>query len=70
MSTLPYQNIRILEKSTTIAGRLLGLLFADQGAEVIIPRDKNSPISKYDNYFDRNKIEELIKNGVVGKRGV
>ena len=32
---LPYQGIRIIELSNTLTGRLAGLLFADQGAEVL-----------------------------------
>ena len=34
MSRLPYENVRIIEQSATLTGRLVGLLFADQGAEV------------------------------------
>ena len=30
----PYDGIRVIELSKTLAGRLAGLLFADQGAEV------------------------------------
>jgi len=37
MSALPYTDIRIIEKSSTLTGRLIGLLFADQGAEVRTP---------------------------------
>lgn len=56
MSQLPYADVRILEKSNTIAGRLAGLLFADQGAEVFIERAPGHKPSDQDEYFDRNKI--------------
>jgi crotonobetainyl-CoA:carnitine CoA-transferase CaiB-like acyl-CoA transferase len=43
MSQLPYQGIRIIEQSTTLTGRLAGLLFADQGAEVFVERAAGGP---------------------------
>src|SRR5271169_2205628 len=36
--TPPFQGIRIIEQSQTLAGRLAGQLFADQGAEVFVER--------------------------------
>ena len=56
MSPLPYNGIRIIELSNTLAGRLAGLLFADQGAEVFIERPAAFTPDAHDEYFDRNKI--------------
>jgi len=56
LKTLPYSNIRIIELSSTLAGRLAGLLFADQGAEVYIERENDFEPNEHDEYFDRNKI--------------
>ena len=56
MGSLPYNSIRILELSSTLAGRLAGLLFADQGAEVFIERPADYTPDEHDQYFDRNKI--------------
>ena len=39
MNRLPYDDVRIIEKSATLTGRLIGLLFADQGAEVFVERE-------------------------------
>src|SRR4029077_11572335 len=55
MSPLPYQDIRIIEQSTTLTGRLTGLLFADQGADVFIERQPDAPPSDHDSYLDRGK---------------
>ena len=55
MSRTPYNKIRIFEFSTTLAGRLAGLLFADQGAEVFIERKADFQPDEHDEYFDRNK---------------
>ncbi len=55
MSRLPYQDIRIIEKSTTLTGRLVGLLFADQGADVFIERAAGAPPGDHDGYLDRGK---------------
>ncbi|HRH85791.1 MAG TPA: CoA transferase [Rubrivivax sp.] len=50
----PYADVRVLELSQTLSGRLAGLLFADQGAEVYAVRDR--PSGKFDDtYFDRGK---------------
>ena len=35
-SPLPYAGVRVLEKASMLSGRLAGLMFADQGAEVLI----------------------------------
>ena len=55
MSQLPYQGIRIIEKSTTLTGRLIGLLFADQGADVFLERAAGTPPGEHDGYLDRGK---------------
>lgn len=55
-SSLPYQGIRIVELSKLLAGRLAGLLFADQGAEVLVERDPTVKPKAEDEYFDRNKF--------------
>ena len=57
---MPYKNVRIIELSQTLAGRLTGLMFADQGAEVYVERDK--PSAEFDDaYFDRGK--QLLPGG-------
>jgi crotonobetainyl-CoA:carnitine CoA-transferase CaiB-like acyl-CoA transferase len=54
---LPFSSVRILERSRTLAGRLTGQLFADQGAEVFVDRTASSaPDALDDEYFDRGKI--------------
>lgn len=65
MSRLPYQHVRIIELSSTLTGRLVGLLFADQGAEVFVERSATTapggpavaPASAnaHDPYLDRGK---------------
>ena len=55
MSQLPYAGIRIVELSKTVAGRLAGLLFADQGAEVLIGRNAGFEADEHDEFLDRNK---------------
>jgi len=55
MSQLPYQDVRIIEKSSTLTGRLIGLLFADQGAEVFIERAAGASPGEHDGYLDRGK---------------
>ncbi len=52
---LPYSGIRVIESSKTIAGRLAGLLFADQGAEVLVAREAGFKPDELDEYLDRNK---------------
>ena len=56
MSGLPYAHVRILEKSKTLTGRLAGLLFADQGAEVFVGREPGYEPNEHDEYLDRNKV--------------
>ena len=56
MSRLAYQDLRIIEKSSTLTGRLIGLLFADQGAEVFIERARDREAGEHDIYLDRGKI--------------
>ena len=63
MSRLPYQDIRIIEKSTTLTGRLVGLLFADQGADVFIERPADAGPGEHDFYLDRGKIAVPILYG-------
>src|SRR5262245_15986407 len=55
MSQLPYHGIRIIEKSSTLTGRLIGLLFADQGADVFVERGASRPPGEHDSYLDRGK---------------
>lgn len=56
MNRLPYHDIRIIERSATLTGRLIGLLFADQGAEVFVERGASSAPGEHDGYLDRGKI--------------
>lgn len=56
MGNAPYAEIRIIELSKTLSGRLAGLLFADQGAEVLIEQAADFQADEHDEYFDRNKI--------------
>ena len=53
---LPYNGIRVIESSKTLAGRLAGLLFADQGAEVLVAREAGFKPDELDEYLDRNKF--------------
>ncbi|MEE8513387.1 MAG: CoA transferase, partial [Gammaproteobacteria bacterium] len=52
---LPYNGIRIIELSGTLTGRLAGLLFADQGAEVLVAREAGFKPDEHDEFLDRNK---------------
>jgi crotonobetainyl-CoA:carnitine CoA-transferase CaiB-like acyl-CoA transferase len=53
----PFQGVRIIERSKTLAGRLVGQLFADQGAEVFVERSGLSAVGGLDDaYFDRGKV--------------
>jgi len=56
MNRLPYEDVRIVEQSTTLTGRLVGLLFADQGADVFVEREDGSTSGEHDAYLDRGKI--------------
>jgi crotonobetainyl-CoA:carnitine CoA-transferase CaiB-like acyl-CoA transferase len=53
---LPYEGIRVLEKSKLLTGRLAGLLFADQGAEVLVCDDHLQEGGDTDDYLNRNKL--------------
>ena len=56
MTRLPYDDVRIIEKSATLTGRLIGLLFADQGAEVFVERAGVATPGGHDGYLDRGKL--------------
>ena len=51
---LPYEGVRIIENGNLLSGRLAGLLFADQGAEVLVIDPKED--ADVDSYLNRNKI--------------
>ncbi|MGH3529596.1 MAG: CoA transferase [Pseudonocardiaceae bacterium] len=53
--SLPLYGIRVCERSRTLAGRLAGLLLADQGAEVFAFSRVRSAQEGLDDYLDRNK---------------
>ena len=50
MSRLPYEHVRIIEQSATLTGRLVGLLFADQGAEVLVESLVAAATGEHDAY--------------------
>ena len=59
--TSPLAEIRVIERSNLLSGRLAGLLLADQGAEVFVERAGPTPpadqrVALDDTYFDRGKI--------------
>src|SRR5271169_6548730 len=59
--TPPLAGIRVIERSNLLSGRLVGLLLADQGAEVFVERTGPTPaadqrVALDDAYFDRGKI--------------
>jgi crotonobetainyl-CoA:carnitine CoA-transferase CaiB-like acyl-CoA transferase len=55
--TPPLQGLRVIERSTVLSGRLVGLLLADQGADVFVERGAGStPGGLDDAFFDRGKI--------------
>ncbi len=59
--TPPLAGVRVIERSNLLSGRLVGLLLADQGAEVFVERDGPTPAADQgfaldDAYFDRGKI--------------
>lgn len=56
MPLLPYEGVRIAETSNLLSGRLIGQMFADQGAHVFIERDAGRDNTPLDDYFDRNKV--------------
>jgi hypothetical protein len=51
---LPFAGVRVFEKSKMLTGRLAGLLFADQGAEVLVLNPQEG--ADVDPYLNRNKI--------------
>ena len=51
---LPYAGVRVIEKANLLSGRLTGLLFADQGAEVLVIDPKEG--EDVDSYLNRSKI--------------
>ena len=51
---LPYEGVRIVEKASLLSGRLAGLLFADQGAEVLVLDPAEG--EDVDSYLNRGKI--------------
>jgi crotonobetainyl-CoA:carnitine CoA-transferase CaiB-like acyl-CoA transferase len=51
---LPYEGVRIIEKASLLSGRLAGLMFADQGAEVLVIDPKED--ADVDSYLNRSKI--------------
>src|SRR5262245_41110458 len=56
MGRLPYAGVRIIEQSRTRTRRRVGLLFADQGADVFVERGRGSTSDEHDAYLDRGKI--------------
>ena len=54
MSLLPLSGISVVEYSTGMAGRLAGMLLADQGATVLVCREGGQP-APLDAYLDRSK---------------
>jgi crotonobetainyl-CoA:carnitine CoA-transferase CaiB-like acyl-CoA transferase len=59
--TPPLAGVRVIERSNLLSGRLAGLLFAEQGAEVFAERAGPTPaadqrVALDDAYFDRGKI--------------
>src|SRR5271163_483538 len=54
MSLLPLSGLSVAECSTGLAGRLAGLLLADQGATVVICREGGEP-TPLDAYLNRGK---------------
>ncbi len=55
MGPLPYAGVRIVESSATLSGRLVGLLFADQGAQVRCSNGSARAGQQIDAYLDRGK---------------
>lgn len=55
MTSLAYTGLRIDETCATLAGRLLGLLFADQGADVRYAASAGRAGEGVDAYLDRGK---------------
>ncbi len=60
--SLPYAHIRIAEQSKLLTGRLIGQMFADQGATVFIEQCKITGDST-DDYLNRGKI--AVESGAL-----
>src|SRR5271168_3501056 len=54
-SSLPLQGVRVLERSGALAGRLTGLLLADQGAAVFALDRDDTAEENIDQYLNRGK---------------
>src|SRR5271155_4736148 len=54
-SSLPLQGVRVLERSGALAGRLTGLLLADQGAAVFALDRDDAGAENIDAYLNRGK---------------
>jgi len=54
-SSLPLQGVRVLERSGALAGRLTGLLLADQGAAVFALDRDDAAEENIDQYLNRGK---------------
>src|SRR5271156_653535 len=54
-SSLPLQGVRVLERSGALAGRLTGLLLADQGAAVFALDHDDAAEENIDQYLNRGK---------------
>ena len=57
---MPLGGIYVVEYSSGVAGRLAGLLLADQGATVVIGREPHEP-EPLDAFLDRGKIRKIGK---------
>ncbi|RDS80865.1 hypothetical protein DWU98_13045 [Dyella monticola] len=72
MSQSPFAHLRVQQQSTTLAGRLAGLLLADQGAEVYASDYPANAHEGIDEYLDRGKtllpvaaLEKLVDADIV-----
>jgi crotonobetainyl-CoA:carnitine CoA-transferase CaiB-like acyl-CoA transferase len=67
MNQLPYAGVRIVESSATLSGRLTGLLFADQGAQVRCSNGSPRAGQEVDSYLDRGK--QLVAPSALADTG-
>lgn len=67
MSQLPYAGVRVVESSATLSGRLVGLLFADQGASVQCSNASARGGQEVDSYLDRGK--QLVTSSALADAG-
>ena len=58
MGAMPLEGIYVVEYSAGLAGRLTGLLLADQGATVVIGRKRHGH-EPLDAFLDRGKIYKI-----------